>query len=209
MIIGEEDTDFGLRSKEQAERYKKTRARPSETETPTSCSKAQKLEDESDEGPDLNTEADGDGDYQPASERREPRSDMMAVLVPKDPLSSPGLVAMLDRQKVSTYGATGLTAAYIKGFKSLDGKDLNLNDFVLSQASAHRKINKTRNINAEAAMDSFKNNLPEHITVHWDGKQIKDYNGKLYEAEVVVVTGRPNYAEGKLLGKDNFLENQN
>ena len=64
--------------------------------------------------------------YQPASERREPRSDMMAVLVPKDPLSSPGLVAMLDRQKVSTYGATGLTAAYIKGFKSLDGKDLNL-----------------------------------------------------------------------------------
>ena len=116
MIIGEEDTDFGLRSKEQAERYKKTRARPSETETPTSCSKAQKLEVQSDEEPDLNTEADGDGDYQPASERREPRSDM----------SSPGLVAMLDQQKVSTYGATGLTAAYIKGFKSLDGKDLNL-----------------------------------------------------------------------------------
>ena len=55
------------------------------------------------------------------------------------------------------------------------------------------------------AADKFKKNIPEHLCLHWDGKRLKDTNGKWHENKVIVVSGTPNYIEGKILGKNVYV----
>ena len=39
------------------------------------------------------------------------------------------------------------------------------------------------------------------LSIHWDGKKLKNSDGETYEAEVILVSGSPDYVEGKILGK--------
>ena len=43
--------------------------------------------------------------------------------------------------------------------------------------------------------------MPEHLTLHWDGKLMKDLSDSFKEMEAILVSGGPGYEEGKLLGK--------
>ena len=42
---------------------------------------------------------------------------------------------------------------------------------------------------------------PPLLSLHWDGKKLKNSDGETYEAEVILVAGAPDYVEGKILGK--------
>ena len=45
----------------------------------------------------------------------------------------------------------------------------------------------------------FKENSPNHIALHWDGKLTKDYLGNKFEDLFMVVFGSPDYINKKLL----------
>ncbi|XP_045115079.1 uncharacterized protein LOC123506798 [Portunus trituberculatus] len=51
-------------------------------------------------------------------------------------------------------------------------------------------------------MNDFKESPPDYCTLHWDGKLVRDVLGETYPVEslVVLVSGAPQYEEGKLLG---------
>ena len=48
-------------------------------------------------------------------------------------------------------------------------------------------------------MQEFQGNKPKYPALHWDGAMIKDVTGSLQENEASLVSGAPNYIEGKLL----------
>ena len=47
---------------------------------------------------------------------------------------------------------------------------------------------------------SVKDAALAHLSLHWDGKRLKNSDGETYEAEVILVFGAPDYVEGKILG---------
>ena len=50
-------------------------------------------------------------------------------------------------------------------------------------------------------LKKIKVQAPPLLSLHWDGKKLKNSDGKTYEAEVILVSGSPDYVEGKILGK--------
>ena len=134
------------------------------------------------------------------SSSKKPREEYAYLKVPYDILNSPRPVQMADRPKISDRAAVGLLAATLKSFKTDDDGDVNLNDFTLSRTTARRKMAEFCQSNAEAASGKFGSNVPERLILHWDGKKITNMDGDLYEALVVLVSGEPDYTEGKLLG---------
>ena len=51
----------------------------------------------------------------------------------------------------------------------------------------------------EQTLEEFKEKKPKMAALHWDGKLIKNMTGTLQELESILVSGAPNYKEGKLL----------
>ena len=98
------------------------------------------------------------------SERRPARGDTITVKIPRDIFSSPEVVKMMDRHKTSTYGAVGITASILKSCKTVDDKDVNLNDFIISRTSAQHKMPECRRINAKVASSKFLENIPEILS---------------------------------------------
>ena len=43
--------------------------------------------------------------------------------------------------------------------------------------------------------------MPELLTLHWDGKLMRDLSDSFKEMEAILVSGSPDHEEGKLLGK--------
>ena len=89
----------------------------------------------------------------------------------------------------------------IKSCKTPDGRDVNLNDFTLSRTSVQRKQAEVREENLQNITKSFKAAAPSRLSLHWDGKKLKNSDGEKYEAQVIRVAGAPDYVEGKILGK--------
>ena len=56
-------------------------------------------------------------------------------------------------------------------------------------------------------MEHFQRTKPCHTQLHWDGKLMKDALGKDWEAEAILVSGSPDWIEGKLLDVAN-LQNE-
>ena len=52
----------------------------------------------------------------------------------------------------------------------------------------------------EQTIEGFKQNKPRNAALHWDGKLIPDVTGEPQENEAILVSGAPNYLEGKILG---------
>ena len=71
-----------------------------------------------------------------------------------------------------------------------------------------RKRASNGSVMMEQAMEEFKQKKPAMAALHWDGKLIKDVTGTLRENEAILVSGSPNYVEGKLLAV-SVLENKN
>ena len=62
-----------------------------------------------------------------------------------------------------------------------------------------RSRNKNRGVLYQLAQDEFKENMPKHCNIHWDGKQLTSCLGEVQECEAIIVSGSPAYIEGKLL----------
>ena len=89
----------------------------------------------------------------------------------------------------------------LKSCNTPEGQDVNLNDFTLSRTSVQRKQAQVREENLQNITKTFKAAAPSCLSLHWDGKKLKNLDGEKYEAEVILVAGAPDYVEGKILGK--------
>ena len=58
-------------------------------------------------------------------------------------------------------------------------------------------------------LEEFKEKKPKMAALHWDGKLIKNVTGKLQELESILVSGAPNYKEGKLLNVSKLEDKGN
>ena len=126
------------------------------------------------------------------------RSKMVTLELPRNPWNSPEVTSMLDRTKVTSRQAVGVFSALVKT-GTVEGKEVDLNDFTLSQSSVHRSRDKNRIILLQKAKEEFQKNKPKHITLHWDGKMMKTVLGEEVEWQSILVSGSPHYQEGKLL----------
>lgn len=77
---------------------------------------------------------------------------------------SPKLVAALDRCQLSIRDSVYILQAAVEAL------GLSCDEFPINKSSIQRIRTQTRKIRAESIKSDFKNNVPEIVTVHWDGK---------------------------------------
>ena len=105
---------------------------------------------------------------------------------------------MLDRLKVTNRAAMGMFSSLFKT-ASIDGKKASLDEFTCSTSSIYRERNKNRSVLFQLALDEFEEKKPDHLNLHWDGKQISNIIGEKEDYEAILVSGAPSFIEGKLL----------
>ena len=137
--------------------------------------------------------AEEDGEYEPSDPKKR-IGDTVTVQISKKVLGSSEVVEMLDRTKLSPRTAVSVVAAVIKK------ADADLNDFDLSVTSTRRTKDRQRKATDSAVLSDFVANMPATCALHWDGKLIDNVHGTKDERLAVLVSGAPNYIEGKLLG---------
>jgi len=59
---------------------------------------------------------------------------------------------------------------------------------------------------AEGVIDKVRQNPPQFGALHWDGKLIRDTLGNSGEHLAILVSGSPEYTEGKLLGVPSLVD---
>lgn len=79
-------------------------------------------------------------------------------------LITPKLVAALDRCQLSIRDSVYILHAVVEALA------LNSDDFPINKSSIQRVRTQARKSRAEAIKTDFQNNLPDVVTVHWDGK---------------------------------------
>ena len=134
-------------------------------------------------------------------EKQARRSDYITVDLPRDPLGSLEVTGALDRSNITNRQAMQVFSSVLKTARK-DGKQVDLQEFVLSTNTIRRRREENRATIAENAKKEFLDNMPARLTLHWDGKMMADLSGDLHENEAIIVCGG-NYPEGKLLGKQN------
>lgn len=77
---------------------------------------------------------------------------------------TPKLVAALDRCQLSIRDSVYILYAVVEAL------GLNSDDFPINKSSIQRIRTQARKSRAEAIKTDFQNNLPDVVTVHWDGK---------------------------------------
>lgn len=77
---------------------------------------------------------------------------------------TPKLVAALDRCKLSVRDSVFILQAVIEAL------GLSCDDFPVNKSSIQRIRTQSRKDRAESIKSDFQNNIPEMVTVHWDGK---------------------------------------
>ena len=73
-----------------------------------------------------------------------------------------------------------------------DGKQVDLDEFVLSSDTIRRRRQENRATITENAKKEFLDNAPDRLSLHWDGKMMADLFGDLHEMEAIIVCGE-NY----------------
>ncbi|XP_074108448.1 uncharacterized protein LOC141533454 [Cotesia typhae] len=79
-------------------------------------------------------------------------------------LITPKLVAALDRCQLSIRDSVYILHAVVEAL------GLNSDDFPINKSSIQRVRTQARKSRAEAIKTDFQNNLPDVVTIHWDGK---------------------------------------
>ena len=121
-------------------------------------------------------------------------SSTIQLSAPKNIMDNAEICGALDRLRLSDNCGTVMASAFIKGCGG------NVEDFVLSRSTTRRtRIAQRRDISIRV-LDEFRANPPSYAAIHWDGRLTKDRVGEEYEALAVVVSGEPEFREGKLLG---------
>ena len=148
----------------------------------------------------VNEGTDSDFTMQQSSSHRKRKSDTVTLEVPRKIFNNNEVVSMLDRTQTSSRKAVGVASMLLKSAGA------NLNDFTLSHRQVHRQRDKCRSVLAQQALDEFQELKPEHPVLHWDSKLIDDVHGTKHERLAVLVSGAPNYVEGKLLGVPSLVD---
>ncbi|KAK2575365.1 hypothetical protein KPH14_001258, partial [Odynerus spinipes] len=85
-------------------------------------------------------------------------------------LITPKLVAALDRCQLSIRDSVYILHAVVEAL------GLSTDDFPINKSSIQRIRTQTRKSRAEAIKTDFQNNVPDVVTVHWDGKLLPGLN---------------------------------
>ena len=121
--------------------------------------------------------------------------------LPRNPMASLDITSAMDRTNITNRTAMQVISSVQKTARK-DGNAVDLNEFVISTDTIARRREENRDTICDTAKQEFLDNMPDRMSLHWDGKMMSDLSGKLNEMEAIIVCGE-NYPEGKLLGKQN------
>lgn len=85
-------------------------------------------------------------------------------------LITPKLVAALDRCQLSIRDSVYIIHATVEAL------GLSCDDFPINKSSIQRIRTQTRKSRAESIKTDFQNNVPDVVTIHWDGKLLPGLN---------------------------------
>jgi hypothetical protein len=210
QYIGQRDKTFDKKMEEKDNREERqnklkekedVRMRIEKKEEQEEKREASKRELEDGEG-----EKEDDPDYSETAKKTR-RPDKVALEIPKAPFNDPFVAATLDRLKITSNQAMGIFGALVKT-SVVDGQRADLNQFVVSKRTLDRQRDSNREVAAVAAMNHFKATKPQHSALHWDSKFLTDNTGVGWEAEAILVSGAPNWVEGKLLDVAELVDQE-
>lgn len=105
-----------------------------------------------------------------------------------------------DRLKLSDNQVTMIVSSVLKAA----GGDLDQFDISRSTTRRNRMANRLKL--ADSVIDKVRENPPRFCALHWDGKLLADMRGESCERLAVLISGAPNYTEGKLLGVPSLTD---
>jgi hypothetical protein len=184
MLVARQARETRIREREQQRR---------ETQTVDSVASATDMDSDSqvsDIDMDEHLEHDPDFDVELA----EVEADFVCLKVPRKIMQSDEITQAADRLKLSDNQGTMIVSAVLKASGG------NLDDFDISRSTTRRSRMCMRQHIAENIMDTVRQNPPRFGALHWDGKLLCDSLGEKYERLAVLLSGAPEYTEGKLLG---------
>ena len=143
-------------------------------------------------------EEDVDRDFQ--SHTCNTRTDFVNLNLPKKIMQCEEITAAADRLKLSDIQITMIISAIVKAGNS------DLNNFDVSRSTTRRNRMANRQKIADDIIATVRQNPPRFGALHWDGKLLSDLLGESKERLAVLVSGAPEYSEGKLLGVPTLLD---
>ena len=210
QYIGQRDENFDKKKEEKDSRKERqdklhekedVRVRTEKEEEREQKREASKREMDEGEG-----EKEEDPDYFESAKKTR-RPDKVTLELPKAPFNDPFVAATLDRLKLTSNQAMGVFGALVKT-SVVDGQRADLNQFVVSKRTLDRQRDSNRELAAVATMNHFKSTKPQHSALHWDSKFLTDSVGQGWEAEAILVSGAPNWVEGKLLDVAELVDGE-
>lgn len=102
------------------------------------------------------------------------------VIATKKNLITPKLEVALDRCHLSMRDSVFVLQATIEGFGH------NVDEYLISKLSIQRIRMEKRKERAEAIKIDFKNEVPDVVTVHWDGKLLPALNARKSKKELLL-----------------------
>ena len=200
-FMGGEDVQYGQKVAAQVKRSATATATVSKSVPSPSASTACDDDDDRDNNEDPVGDGDtdnGDPDYNCNLGRK--RSKTMLLEVPCSPMTNTALTQSLDRTRTSDREAMRILAKQYKGMKNPDGTPVDLMNITLSYSTIRRHRIKNREVICKEARDHFLARMPPRVVLHWDGKMLKDITGRVNEMEAILLSGYPEFEEGKLIG---------
>ena len=196
MVMGGRDITYEMRKdKSNSKKVGIVDRSNSKIDDISNAEGVESAEDSSDDNHDDDDERDSEFENKIRSVKNK---NTILVELPRDIMNNNEVCTMLDRTATTTRNAVGIVSSILKSGK-VDGQALDLNEFTLSRTSLDRKRVSIRSVLMEKSMQEFQDNKPKYPALHWDGAMIKDVTGSLQENEASLVSGAPNYIEGKLL----------
>ena len=210
-FMGEEDVQYGQKLAAQVKRSASTSVCKSVPSPSTSraCDDADSDNNEQEVPAADGGTDDRDPDYNcnlGQGKRKRPKT--MLLEVPCNPMMSPDLTAGLDRTRTSDREAMRILAKQYKGMKTPDGAPVDLNDVMISRSTIRRYRIKNRDVICKEARDHFLARMPPRVVLHWDGKMLKDITGRVHEMEAILLSGYPEFEEGKLIGVIELVDEE-
>ena len=121
------------------------------------------------------------------------KHDYVTLSFPRKIMQCEQITEAADRLKLSDNEVTMIVSSVLKAA----GGDLDQFDISRSTTRRNRMANRLKL--ADFAIDQVRGNPPHFCTLHWDGKLLADMRGESCERLAVLVSGAPNYTEGKAI----------
>ncbi|XP_065650847.1 uncharacterized protein LOC136079008 [Hydra vulgaris] len=121
-------------------------------------------------------------------------SEDINLTLPRNFICHPMITATADRSKLSNAQLMmNISAILVLG--SVKAKEVDISINTIRRARKH-----SRQIMSRSIISEFKTKVKsDYLTLHWDGKLMKQLSGKKFDYLTVLVRGSPNCPEGKIL----------